>query len=171
MSPSTPEELFERALVATGPEYRELEQRLRRHPDSATWLATMPPPVDPYAALLAGVLRAWIDDPTDNDAILAELDAQPALVEGTPIPAPIPVCVAEVLYQSFDARAVPLLALRLLTDVDAPSWRVSSTLLYLSRARDARATEVLARFVSSSRSASHRELGEQALRDIEEGGE
>ena len=77
MSARTPQESFAAAIVAQAKDYRELEDELRQHPDTAAWLAAAPPWTDPVEALLARVLHAWIHDPSDQRAALAPMSSSP----------------------------------------------------------------------------------------------
>ena len=166
MAVRTPQQLFEAAIAAHAQDYRALEYELRRHPDTAAWLAAVPPWIDPLEALLARVIHAWIHDPGDQQAALAHLDAEPGRFEGTPMRSPIPLGTADDLFTAFGARLVPLLAVRLVKDTDDPPWRVFTKIFYLGQARDPRATVPLVRFVATTPVERHRHYGAQALRDI-----
>jgi len=166
MSARMPQESFAAAIVAQAEDYRALEDELRRHPDTAAWLAAAPPWTDPLEALLARVIHAWIHDPSDQRAALAYLDAEPGRFEGAPMRGPIPLGTADDLLSVFGDRIVPLIALRLLKDTDDPPWRVLAEIFYLGVAQDPQATVPLIRFVVTTPSERQRHYGARALRDI-----
>lgn len=164
----TPHALFAGALVSHGPSYRTLEHELRAGgPPVRAALEIYRGHADLVVRLLASVICRWLDGESPEDAQAFELlDALPARVEGSPIPAPPPLPAAEEMFERFGPGAADALALRLLKDTDAARWRVLAIIQYLRLARAATTTGALIRFAADTHDERARACAIEAIEQM-----
>jgi hypothetical protein len=162
----TMDTMFEAAVTSTGPAYLDAEQRLRDAEAAAV-------PVleknlhrsDPIARLVARVILDWLQGSATNfqDA-LDYLDYLPERIAHTPMGDPRPDGVAGYLSDTFEARVVELLALRLVKGIDWPQWRVYGVLFYLKEQARPSTTEALLRFTVETQNDDARSDALDAIR-------
>jgi hypothetical protein len=144
--------VFERALAATGPEYVELERQLRRLVAAGTSEALAaiaagrrhPDPIAPLLAEVVGAARGESGQDYDNlEKLMVNF---PARVARTPLGEPEPDMFRQAVTRAYGGRATKFLALRLVKQPEWPDWLVLGVLLYLQEHPDPATTAAVLRF-------------------------
>ncbi len=156
---------FESAVASTGQAYLEADRRLREGGEQAvlTLRENLARP-DPVARLLARTTLDWLEGSgPDYQAVLDYLEYIGKLMATTPVGTPPPLGVAGHLSDTFGARAVDLLALRLVKCTDWPNWKVVSAIFYLKEQARTSATEALLRFAAETGRDDWRDFAVEAI--------
>lgn len=160
------EALFDTAVKSSGQAYLDADRKLRDAGPAAvpTLRAHLQDP-DPIARLVARTTLDWSEgSAADYQAVLDYLEYLPNRISRTPITRPSPLGIAGYLSLHFGAKAVDLLAARVVKGTDLPHWRVMGMIFYLKEQARPSATEALLRFAAETANDDWRSAAVEAIR-------